>query len=230
MLEQDGPAQAVACPRHAREAQGKPYRLECPEFDETRVCKLAEAEHEIAIEHSAHEHTWTYGWNWFVIAIVVVAPLVLILVEYKLRDELCALHARHTCHPLDFLSPTMMAAALTMALPCMSMPGVLPRLIALPEPPSIFNLAARRQWASAHQSAIRQNRKTQYVWYANIGVSIFALFLSCGIFVLWLLRLHPDGSASIADTWGTPQKESCIAYGIAASLTLLKATLERLKK
>ncbi|MFD1554265.1 hypothetical protein ACFSHT_01315 [Paraburkholderia silviterrae] len=189
---------------------------------------MTEAEHEIATGHSAH--AWTQGWNWLVIAIVVVAPLVLILVEYKLRDELCALRARHAYHPLDFFSPTMMAAALTMALPCMSMPGSLPRLIALPRPPSIFYFSYRRRWACAHRAGIRHNRTARYLWHANVGVAVFALFLSCGIFVLWLLRLHPEGSASIADTWGTPQKESCTAYGIAASLTLLKATLERLEK
>ncbi|QBQ98698.1 hypothetical protein [Paraburkholderia pallida] len=188
------------------------------------------AEHENATAHSAHERAWTHGWNWLVIAIVVVAPLVLILVEYKLRDELCALRAPHTCQPLDFFSPTMMTAALTMALPCMSMPGSLPRLIALPQPPSILQFSARKQWACTYRADIRRNRTTRYIGYANVGLAIFALFLSGGIFVLWLLRLHPDGSASISATWGTPQTESCIAYGIAASLTLLKATLERFNK
>ncbi|WP_321813348.1 MULTISPECIES: hypothetical protein [unclassified Paraburkholderia] len=192
---------------------------------------MSETPLETAIDHQTlPAPAWTQGWNWLVIAIVAIAPLVLILVEYKLRDELCALHLVESCHPLDFFAPTMMAAALTMALPCLSMPGSLPVLKVLPDPPSIFKHAARRQWLRANRLAIHHNRRKRYQWYASATVAIFAFFLSCGIFTIWLLRLHPEGSASIGVTWGKPQEESCIAYALATTLTLAQTSLERYQK
>ncbi|CAG9212945.1 conserved membrane hypothetical protein [Paraburkholderia tropica] len=173
---------------------------------------------------------WTYGWNLLVTAIVVIAPLALILIEYKLRDEICALRGRAACHALEFFTPAMMAAALAVVLPCMNLSITHRPRLPLPPAPSLTRFAARRRWAHRNRLARRRNCANNLIWILDHCIAFFALVLSCGIFAMWLLSLHPEGSVGAGETWGTPHKLSCTAYALATLLTLSKITLERYRK
>lgn len=191
---------------------------------------MVEPQPDCTMTQTYEPRAWTYGWNLFVTAIVVIAPLALILIEYKLRDEICALRGREACHALEFFTPAMMAAALAMVLPCMNLAFTRPRLQPLPPAPSFTRFAARRRWARRNCVARRRNRANTLIWILDHGIAFFTLVLSCGIFAMWLLSLHPEGSVGAGETWGTPHKLSCAAYALATLLTLSKITLERYRK